>query len=108
MTSDRNQIARELLAFYVEAGVDVALGETAVDRFADAAEVSPQPAIGRPADQSPRADHPQPGDRPALDRSRPAAPVMAAPIPLSPDTAVMAAREEAKSAKTLDELRAIL
>jgi DNA polymerase len=108
MTSDRNQIARELLAFYVEAGVDVALGETAVDRFADAAEVSPQPAIGRPADQSPRADDPQPGDRPALDRSRPAAPVMAAPIPLSPDTAVMAAREEAKSAKTLDELRAIL
>jgi uracil-DNA glycosylase family 4 len=108
MSSDRNQAARELLAFYLEAGVDAVLGETAVDRFADAAETSPPPAIGRPADEAPRAGDPQPGNRPALDRSRPAAAVVAAPIPLSPDSAVMAAREEAKTAKTLDELRSML
>jgi uracil-DNA glycosylase family 4 len=108
LSPDRNQAARELLAFYLEAGVDAVLGETAIDRFADAADVSAPPAIGRPDEEAPRADDPQSDDRPALDRSRPAAPVMAAPIALSPDTAVMAAREEAKNAKTLDELRSIL
>jgi uracil-DNA glycosylase family 4 len=108
MSPDRNQAARELLAFYLEAGVDAVLGETAIDRFADAAEISPQPAIGRPTEEASRADDPQSGNRPTLDRSRPAAPVVAAPVPLSPDTAVMAAREEARNAKTLDELRSIL
>jgi uracil-DNA glycosylase len=107
MSADRNQTARELLAFYLEAGVDAVLGETAVDRFADAAEISP-PALGRPAAEAPRADDPPSGNRPALDRPRPAAAAAAAPIPLSPDTAVMAAREEAKTAKTLEELRSIL
>jgi DNA polymerase len=108
MTPDRNQAARELLAFYLEAGVDAVLGETAVDRFADAPETSSPPAIGRPADEALRAAEPQPGNRPALERSRPAAAAVAAPIPLSPDSAVMAAREEARTAKTLDELRSIL
>jgi uracil-DNA glycosylase family 4 len=103
---DRNQAARELLAFYLEAGVDAVLGETAIDRFAD--EISPPPPIGHPDEEAPRTDDPQSGHRPALDRSRPAAPVMAAPITLAPDTAIMAAREEAKNAKTLDELRSIL
>jgi DNA polymerase len=104
MTPDRNQAARELLAFYLEAGVDAVLGKTAVDRFADAAEISPQPSIGtRPAVTS----DPQPRDRPALDRRQPAPPA-AVPSPLSPDTAVMAAREEAKNAQTLDALRTIL
>ena len=36
MTPDRNKAARELLAFYQEAGVDALVGETPVDRFADA------------------------------------------------------------------------
>jgi uracil-DNA glycosylase len=106
MSSDRNQVARELLAFYLEAGVDAVLGETAVDRFADAAEMSAPPAIGGPADEAPPAS--ELGNRPGLDRVRPAAAAVAAPAPLSPDTAVMAAREEAKNAKTLDELRSIL
>ena len=108
MSADRNQGARELLAFYLEAGVDAVLGETAVDRFADAAEAPARIAIG-PAEPAPRASDPPPAHRPPLDRSRPAAPfAVAAPIALSPDTAVMAAREEAKNAKTLEELRAIL
>src|SRR5580692_9648739 len=105
MTPDRNQAARELLAFYL--GADAVLDETAIDRFADPPETSPPPAIGRPAVDG--AGAPQPGSRPTLDRTRPPAPIMAAaPGPLPPDSAVMAAREEAKDAKTLAELRSIL
>jgi uracil-DNA glycosylase len=103
MPSDRNQAARALLAFYLEAGVDAVLTERPVDRFADTAELSPQPAIGR----APGAGEPESRGRPALDRSQTAV-VAAAPSPVSPDSAVMAAREEAKNAKTLDELRSIL
>ena len=99
--------SRELLAFYLEAGVGAVLGENAVGRCADAAERPAPPALGRPAAEGPGADDPPSGNRPALDRARPAAAV-AAPIPLSPDSAVMSAREEAKTAKTLDELRSIL
>ena len=106
MSLDRNHAARELLAFYLEAGVDAVLGETAVDRFADPAEIAPRLVIGPSADAPPRVD-PQAGNRPPLDRSRPAAP-LAAPMPLPPDSAVMAAREEAKSAQSLDQLRSIL
>jgi DNA polymerase len=106
MNPDRNQAARELLAFYLEAGVDAVLGETAIDRFADTAETS-RPASRRPGGEAPGASEPQPGNRPALDRSRPTPPA-AAPIPLPPDSAVMAAREQAKNATTLDELRSIL
>ncbi len=101
MTPDRNQAARELLAFYLEAGVDAVLGETAVDRFADVAAV----AVEQPADEAPR---PTEGSRPPLERSRAAPAAMAAPAPLSPETAVMAAREEARNAQSLDQLRAIL
>ena len=45
MSSERKD-ARDLLAFYVEAGADALLGEEAIDRMAD--EVSPPPAGGRP------------------------------------------------------------
>jgi uracil-DNA glycosylase family 4 len=103
MTPDHNQAARELLAFYLEAGVDAVLGETAVDRFADAA-VSAPPAIGQPEHEAFEDRE----NRPALDRSRPPPAAAAAPVSMSPDTAVMAAREEAKSAKSLDELKSIL
>jgi uracil-DNA glycosylase family 4 len=108
MTPDRNQAARELLTFYLEAGVDAVLSETALDRFADAA-VSAPPAIGQPEHEA--FEERESGNRPALDlgRSRPPpAAAAAAPVSMSPDTAVMAAREEAKSAKTLDELKSIL
>ncbi len=43
MSDDRTKAARELLAFYSEAGVDAAVAETPIDRFADdAPEVSPK------------------------------------------------------------------
>src|SRR5580704_1905625 len=108
MTTDRNQTARELLAFYLEAGVDAVLDETAIDRFADTAEISlPLPSVA-PQDEARGAGDSEPRSRPALDRGRPAPAIVATPGPVSPDTAVMAAREEAKTAQTLDQLRAIL
>jgi uracil-DNA glycosylase len=93
-TPDRNAAARDLLAYYVEAGVDAALGEEPVDRFAPEAPPPPrqvQQAVRLPFDLEPKGR---------------AAPPLAAPP--APDEAAMAAREAAKSAKTLVELRAIL
>jgi DNA polymerase len=83
----------ELLDFYREAGVDALLGEAAVDRFA--ALETPPPARAPQTVTLP----------PDLEtKSRAAQPL----APPSADAAAMAAREAAKSAKGLDELRAIL
>ena len=83
----------ELLDFYREAGVDALLGEEPVDRFA--APDAPPPARAPQAVMLP----------PDLETKGRAAQPLAPP---SPDAAAMAAREAAKSAKSLDELRAIL
>src|SRR5476649_927939 len=83
--------ARELLDFYLEAGVDAFVGEEPADRFAP----EPAPATARNTVALP----------PDLEiKGRVAAPS----APQAPDEAAMAARAAAKSAKTLDELRAIL
>src|SRR6202166_4712739 len=86
--------ARELLDFYLEAGVDALVGEHPVDRLAAA---EPAPAPPRVFNQAIL-----PGD---LEIKGRASPLVAPP---APDEAAMAARAAAKSAKTLDELRAIL
>ena len=93
MPPAREKSARDLLDFYLEAGVDALVGEAPVDRFAVAVE--PPPA---------RAPQPValPGDLEIKGRASPPA------APIAPDEAAMAAREAAKSVKTLDELRAIL
>jgi len=89
MNPSRNSPARDLLAFYLEAGVDALVGEQPVDRFA-------------PETAAPPARAPQPATPPPdLEIQRRAAPAV-------PEEAAMAAREAAKNAKTLDELRAIL
>src|SRR5712691_4289683 len=112
---DRNRAARELLAFYQEAGVDALVGETPVDRFADASVRAPAPSAPLPA-----AEVDRPNARP--DRAASASPpfqareVLARDLdargrlsaaPPAPDAAVMAAREAAKTAASLEELRAI-
>jgi DNA polymerase len=102
MPPDDRQAARELLAFYLEAGVDVALDEAPIDRFAEPAAVAPPPE--RPANE-PRRPAAAPAERAPREAPRP--PISAQP-PLSPDAAVMAAREEARSAASLEELKAIL
>src|SRR5471030_2669847 len=83
--------ARELLDFYLEAGVDAFVGEEPVDRFAP--EPAPAPARN-PVSLPPELEI----------KGRVAAPA----APQAPDEATMAARAAAKGAKTLDELRAIL
>ena len=93
---------RDLLSFYLEAGVDVAVGETATDHLSappPAAALAPAP-IKRTS--QPGASQGAAGSRATKARSA------AAPPPAAPDAAVMAAREAAKSAATLDELRALL
>lgn len=103
MTPDRVSAARELLDFYSASGVDAPVGETPANRLATAqADVAPI------ADAAPM---PLP-DRPAV-RFQPVAPelpaITAAPgAPAAPDIAVMAAREAARSAASLDELRTML
>jgi uracil-DNA glycosylase len=107
MTADRDALsalaARELLAFYREAGVDAAVGETPVDRF-----------VGEPPNAAP-VTQPHIEVPPA---AQPARTILARDLdfkdrgtvapPPSPDAAVMAARAAARDAKSLDELRAIL
>lgn len=92
---DNPRTARDLLAFYVEAGVDCALNEDAVDRLSDAAETTAADAALR----------------------KPAMPVVSSAVAVAarndmvapaPDIATATAREAAAQAKTLDELRALL
>ena len=86
----------QLLDFYLEAGVDALLGEEPVDRFAvETGAIEP-------------TSTPRPVPSPTLPRKREGSesPSIAAPPP--PDAAAMEARQAAKSAKSLEDLRAIL
>jgi len=94
MMPSGNKDARELLDFYIKAGADALVGEEPVDRLA-AAEPAATPARPRQPAALP----------PDLEIKGRAAPAIA---PSAPDEAAMAAREAARSARTLDELRAIL
>jgi DNA polymerase len=129
MSTDRPAELRALLAFYVEAGVDAVLDDAPVDRFA--AEPDP-PRLSPPVSGvSSRALHqktsspvrspgsapgragipPASGEQERAGRPRSqAGPQSFGPgsAPLPPDAAIMAAREAAASAKSLDELRALL
>jgi len=113
MTTDTTKAARELLAFYMEAGVDAVLGEAPVDRFADAGAAAPRlaapdsPLVPSSPVESARPQERTP-DRIPLTAKQPAVPIASPPVTLAPDVAVMAAREAAATAATLDDLRAIL
>ena len=100
MTPIPADAARALLAFYAEAGVDLAVSEIAVDRLA-AADVVPGAA-------APQVAKPIPPDavRPEPARRDPPPPPGAAPA--APDAAIMAARDAAKNAPSLEVLRGIL
>jgi uracil-DNA glycosylase family 4 len=108
MPSHCDQELRALLAFYQEAGVDALLGESPVDRLAETppagtgtsnmearAIAERKASTSQPTRSIPRGN---------LERKagRDAAP------PTSPEAAVMAAREAARGAASLEELRAIL
>jgi uracil-DNA glycosylase len=113
------QIARELIAFYLDAGVDCAVEERPLDRFADEPRI-PSPAeraepdgervrttpsssparVDSPADRARRGVSPLSAEGPTT--------TAAPPPPAAPEAAIMAARESAGSAKDLEELRALL
>jgi uracil-DNA glycosylase len=96
MTTANDKALREILAFYQEAGVDTAIGETPVDRLAEQVAAPPEPVRPPPAAPPPA--------RTLLPRDL----ATNASAPPSPDAAVMAAREAAATAATLDDLRAML
>ena len=94
-TSEPAPNLAQLLAFYLEAGVDCALGDEPVDRLAEP-EPAPAPAI--------REVPPAPVARPM-----PAAPVLSGLAePPAPDAAIASARELARTAPTLESLRDLL
>ena len=104
--------AEDLLAFYVESGVDVAIDETPVDRFAhdpgsEALVATDTRSDVRDVD---RTERPSEGER-AWPRLPPKGSPVAGPVapaPPAPEIAVMAARDAARRAASLEELRAIL
>jgi DNA polymerase len=100
MTPDRALAARELLDFYTEAGVDALVGEAPADRLATARAETVTVDAAAPLPER------QPVTR--LQPSLLEAPLAAAPVAPAPDLALMAAREAARSAASLDELRAML
>jgi DNA polymerase len=93
-----NKDARELIAFYLDAGADALIGETPVDRMADEQPPPSPPVALRTPSPAPQATPRKGGERTYYQTA----------VPASPEAAIMAAREAAKSAKTLDELRALL
>jgi uracil-DNA glycosylase len=95
MTPDPAPTVRELLAFYLEAGVDCALSDEPVNRLADA-DIVPAAVAATPARAEPV-------------RAMPAiiTPARAEPPP-PPEAAIASAREAARTAPTLEELRELL
>ena len=93
MTPDRALNVRQLLAFYLEAGVDCALAETPANRLSD-------PDI-------PTVPREMPSREPA--RATPAVlPPPRGEVALSPEAAIMSAREAARTAPSLEALRGLL
>jgi uracil-DNA glycosylase family 4 len=88
--------ARELLAFYLAAGADAVLGEEPINRLVDETAPPASPITVRPAAP------------PLAPRTEPARTFSQATAPASPDAAIMAAREAAKTAASLDDLRQLL
>jgi uracil-DNA glycosylase family 4 len=96
--------ARELVAFYVDAGVDAVIGETPVDRFADEAKIIPPPESGRTDSEAVRV-----GGHSQTARAREEGILRATPpAPPSAEAAIVSAREAAKSAESIEALRALL
>src|ERR1700694_1396249 len=92
MTPDNAPTVQQLLAFYLEAGVDCALTEAPVNRLSDP---DIMPAAGEAAP-------PKPG--------KTAAPIPAArgEVAPAPEAAIVSAREAARTAPTLEALRKLL
>ncbi|MEA2985673.1 MAG: uracil-DNA glycosylase [Alphaproteobacteria bacterium] len=137
MNPDTDKAARELLAFYLEAGVDAPVGEKPVDRFADDTSFSTSPFSGEVGERSPTggglASSPESKlpPSPTLPRPNSGLPDLGTMMrdsgkpeargggsqeshrtvsvsPLAPDAASLAAHEAVKGIATLEDLRAAL
>jgi uracil-DNA glycosylase len=97
MTPEPAPTIKQLLAFYLEAGVDCALADEAVNRLSDSAAAAViAPVAGEPA--LPQPVRPQPAVIPAPRGEATAA----------PEAAIASAREAARTAPSLEALRALL
>jgi uracil-DNA glycosylase len=93
----------------VEAGVDAVLQEEPVDRFADEAQPAPVAAESPATPVKPARPSALAGISGATLSRPPSVPAQpASDVPPSADTAIMAARELARSAASLEDLRALL
>ena len=104
MTPDHVEAARALLDFYAEAGVDALVGETPLDRLSVQVDLAPATIDEQAPERAPieRAPDMRPRIAPGPETN------FAGAAPAAPDIAVMAAREAARSAASLVELREIL
>jgi uracil-DNA glycosylase family 4 len=93
MTPESAPTVQQLLAFYLEAGVDCALVEAPVDRLSDP-DIIPKP--GEAARLGPAMATPAPVPVPRNDAT------------LAPEAAIVSAREAARTAPTLELLRDLL
>ena len=85
MTPDRTKAARELLAFYLEAGVDALVGETPVDHLAAETQPAPGPATTTLASTPVSPAPPRvPSSRPPLTRAGTRARCTRRPLRLPP------------------------
>ncbi|MGF6306518.1 uracil-DNA glycosylase family 4 [Bradyrhizobium sp. i1.8.4] len=95
LTPEPTPTLQQLLAFYLEAGVDCALGDEPINRLEEPEPV-PAPAAPRPL----AALNPlRPPPMPAVPRSE---------IAVAPDAAIASAREAARTAPTLEALRTLM
>ena len=89
MTPDRAPTVRELLAFYLEAGVDCALMDEPVNRISDDSVAAPR-------------------DPPPVRMAAAVMPVARGEAAPAPEMAIQSARQAARTAPTLEALRAML
>jgi len=90
---------QQLLAFYLEAGVDCALGDEPVDRLAEPDSVPAAAAAAAPREIAPARPREISAAIPAPPR---------ADIALAPDEAISSARDAARTAPSLEVLRQLL
>jgi uracil-DNA glycosylase len=117
MNPDTEKAACELLAFYLEAGVDAPVGEEPVDCFVDNTSFSTSPLAGEVGERS----SPERGSASSLESKLPPSPALprkggesqespraVSTAPAPPEAAAMAAREAVKGIAALQDLRAAL
>jgi uracil-DNA glycosylase family 4 len=103
MTPESAPTLQQLLAFYLEAGVDCALSEDPVNRLSDPDIIPARREIPEVSEaRTPRETAPKPVNITA------GIPAAQGAGPMAPEAAILSAREAARTAPTLEALRALL